>query len=90
MEAKKWSASNVINIENLNLPYAVIILNRKILLKATKFLKLWNNGKCDSLLRLILSTIFLLKFFFIRSIDTSCSGWRRKSLDQLCDQQLFE
>lgn len=50
MEPKKWCVGNVINIENLSLPYAVIILNRNILLKSSKFLKLWNNGKRNGIL----------------------------------------
>lgn len=50
MEPKIWIAKNVINIEKAIEKYAVFLLNRQIQFEPTKFLKLWNNGKCFLLL----------------------------------------
>lgn len=52
MDLKKWVPSGILNIDALNEPYAIILLNRKICFKPTVFLKLWNNGKSLFLLHL--------------------------------------
>lgn len=50
MATKEWWPEKVLNNDRLNVPYAILVLNRKILLKPFTFLKLWNNGEYWSLM----------------------------------------
>lgn len=47
MATKAWCPDEILNIDQSNLAYAIFILNRNILLKASKFQSLWNKGNSD-------------------------------------------
>lgn len=44
IELTKWNPEQILNVNQTEEAYAIIILNRKILFHPTSFQPLWNNG----------------------------------------------
>lgn len=43
----KWDARHIVNIEQTETEYALVVLNRPILFTSDNFQRLWNNGLCN-------------------------------------------
>lgn len=78
-QVKKWDATSILSIEQSELPYAIVVLNRPILFEPKEFQQLWNQGNVDSLFNDDFSNKFYLKYYLISWI-ARCSRWWCKSL----------
>lgn len=50
----KWDARHIVNIEQTETEYALVVLNRPILFPSDNFQRLWNNGMWKFILTILI------------------------------------